>query len=467
MAVDPFTLAINIILAVFAFIATVIFWFSWRRRSDLVYWFIALIIYTTGHTLLIFKQNEIIFAYLGNLAQVIALLVVMTSTFSEYITITFHKQEEKSTLKQEKIILVITFVISILIGIVIGLLLYFFAIFDLFTAIIVTMIVLLIPLTVFVLRIYIIQKTLTRLIMFIVFLVGVITAVSTILALNFPGWGDALNYACNFIFMSLILVGGLAAPIEQRITDSEEKYRNLSEHLEEIVEDRTEELERVNKELEAFSFSVSHDLKTPLRSIAGFSKALEEEFSGELDQQGLDYLNRIIKNTKRMNELINDLLELSKISREEIDIKKVNLSKLAKDIMKDLTKQYSDKKIEYSIKEGIIAKCDPKFMQIVLENILSNAVKFSQTKIVARISFSVTEKDNKKIFYVSDEGVGFDMKYYNKLFGLFQRLHSEDEFEGTGVGLITVKRIIEKHGGEIWAESKVNEGTTFYFTLKS
>jgi light-regulated signal transduction histidine kinase (bacteriophytochrome) len=326
------------------------------------------------------------------------------------------------------------------------------------------MIIFLTPLAVVVVRIYLKQKSITRLFMFIVYLIGIITSLSTIFATYFE-WGVALNHASNFIFMSFILTTGISAPIEQRITDSEEKYRRLSENLEEVVTERTIQLERVNKELESFSYSVSHDLKTPLRSISGFSKALQVDLSEKLDDKSKDYLERIIKSTKRMNELIEALLNLAQISRKEITITEVNLSEIAHDVMKELTLFYSKQKIEFSIEENIIARCDPKLIRVALENLFSNAIKFSKNKAKTNIVFGDTSKFNDRVFYVQDNGIGFNMKYYDKLFGLFQRLHNKQEYEGTGIGLITVKRIIERHKGQVWAESEEEKGSTFYFTI--
>ncbi|MCG3254182.1 MAG: hypothetical protein KAX09_10040, partial [Candidatus Heimdallarchaeota archaeon] len=248
------------------------------------------------------------------------------------------------------------------------------------------------------------------------------------------------------------------APIEQRITNSEENYKKLSESQEELVFERTQELE-------AFSYSVSHDLRTPLRSIAGFSKALKDDFSNQLDEKGIDYLSRIINSTNRMNEIIRDMLELAQISRSDFIYEHVNLSKIITEIMNNLSQLYQEQDIVFDIQGNIYAKCDAKLIRIALENLLSNAFKFSKEKTEISVSFGVEELDDTRIFFVKDQGVGFDMKYYDKLFGLFQRLHSNDDFEGTGIGLIIVKRIIDRHKGEVWAESKVDKGATFYFTL--
>ncbi|MHA1211422.1 MAG: sensor histidine kinase, partial [Candidatus Heimdallarchaeota archaeon] len=323
---------------------------------------------------------------------------------------------------------------------------------------------LLIPVTIFVLRIYWKQKTITRLFMFIVFLVGALTALSTIIALYYE-WGVAANYAMNFIFITLIMTAGIAAPIEQRITKSEEEYKVLSEHLEEKISERTQQLEEVNTELKAFSYTVSHDLRAPLRSIMGFSNLLGDEYSQVIDDKGKDYLERIIKSSYRMNEMIDDLLTLAQISRANIKLEDINLSELAHDIMDELVQVYPEQKIDYQIQENITANCDNKLIHIVLENLLGNALKFSIVNANPKIIFGMDKQDNRVVYYIKDNGAGFDMSYYDKLFGLFQRLHSSTDFEGTGIGLTTVKRIIDRHNGKIWAEGEVDKGATFYFTL--
>ncbi|NHJ33146.1 MAG: hypothetical protein FK732_09795 [Asgard group archaeon] len=455
---DMFTLAINVFLASLASVSTVVFWFTWRKRPDLVYWFISLVVFASGHILLIFKQWNILFAYLGNAVQLAALLIVMVSTFYEYVVLIIRNQEDVRKAKQERRFLGLVIHFSLLVGIITIILIAILSEIDVIVALAILMIALLIPLTIFVMRIYRRQRTITRLLMSIVFLIGALTAASTIVAVYFYNWGTALNYAFNFIFMTLILTGGLAAPIEQRITDSEESYKHLSEDLEEIVKERTQELE-------AFSYSVSHDLKAPLRSIAGFSKAIKEDYSNQLDDKGIDYLTRIIKSTDRMNELIGDMLDLSQISRADLIPESVNLSEITQEITNNLSQSYPEHDIEFDIQDNVLVKCDVKLIRIALENLLSNAVKFSLVKSKSIINFGEVKQDNKRVFFVKDNGVGFDMKYYDKLFGLFQRLHSIEEFEGTGVGLITVKRIIDRHKGEVWAESKVNEGATFYFTF--
>ncbi|NHJ87841.1 MAG: hypothetical protein FK734_20430 [Asgard group archaeon] len=464
MTLDQFKLAVNIMLALYAVIVTVIFWFTWRKRSDLMYWFFTLIIFTVGHTILIFRQNNILFIYLGNAVLLIALLLVVITTYIDYYKLMISSQKGTKVTKHEKIIFIGAIVPSIISGIIALILLWRYEFLDILQSILICMIVLLIPLTVFVLRIYIKKKTITQLFMFFVFFAGAVTALSTIFVLYF-NWGDAMNIAFNFIFITLIMTTGLAAPIEQRIKDSEDQYRALSEHLEEKVIERTKELKNVNEELEAFSYSVSHDLRAPLRRVIGFSQTLDADFSNLLKEEGKDHLQRIIKNSNRMNELIDDLLNLSRVSRDDMIIVDVDLSKLATEVIEELISQYPKHKFDYQIEENLIAKCDLKLMRIVLENLIGNAVKFSIKKDHPKITIGKIQEHERTIFFVQDSGIGFDMKYYDRLFGLFQRLHCEDEYEGTGIGLVTVKRIIVRHNGQIWAASEVNKGATFFFTL--
>ncbi|NHJ39713.1 MAG: PAS domain S-box protein [Asgard group archaeon] len=248
---------------------------------------------------------------------------------------------------------------------------------------------------------------------------------------------------------------------------AEEALQKLNEELEERVKERTLQLEQVNKELEAFSYSVSHDLRTPLRSIDGFSQVLLEDYSRFLDETGQDYVLRIRTSTKRMSNLIDDLLALSRLTRKELAIEQIDLTKLCNDIIDEFKINEPNRKIQISIEKGMIIYGDPSLIRTVLENLIGNAWKFTRKKIRPKIIIGTKTINKDKIYFIEDTGVGFDMAYANKLFAVFQRLHSYKEFEGTGVGLAIVQRIINRHGGKIWAEGKVNKGAIFYFTVKT
>jgi light-regulated signal transduction histidine kinase (bacteriophytochrome) len=231
------------------------------------------------------------------------------------------------------------------------------------------------------------------------------------------------------------------------------------------VLERTAELENSNKELEAFAYSVSHDLRSPLRSIEGFSLALLEDYADRLDDAGKGYLDRVRNATLRMGHLIDDILKLSRITRSEMNREHVDLSVIGKDVAGRLAESHPERSAEIIIADGITAFGDEHLLTIALENLFSNAWKFSEKAARSVIEFGVTQRDNDEVFYVKDNGVGFDMAYAGKLFNPFQRLHRIEEFAGTGIGLATVKRIINRHGGRVWIESEVNKGTTVYFTL--
>jgi signal transduction histidine kinase len=251
-----------------------------------------------------------------------------------------------------------------------------------------------------------------------------------------------------------------------RIQEQNNQLQKARDELEQRVIERTVELEAANKELEAFSYSVSHDLRAPLRSIDGFSQSLLEDYADKLDGQGQDDLQRVRSASQRMGQLIDDMLELSRVTRSEIQRQAIDLSSLARTVAAELQNSEPQREVEFIVAEGVTVKCDPRLLRLVLENLLGNAWKFTAKHRRARIEFGVTQSNGKPAYFVRDDGAGFDMAYAGKLFGAFQRLHAMTEFKGTGIGLATVQRIIRRHGGHVWAEGKLEQGATFYFTLQ-
>jgi PAS domain S-box-containing protein len=264
----------------------------------------------------------------------------------------------------------------------------------------------------------------------------------------------------------IINIGGepcmisVATDITER-KQAEEKLKEAMSGLEKS----SAQLEATNRELETFSYSVSHDLRTPLRSIDGFSQALLEDHSDRLDEQGKDYLNRLRLASQKMGALIDGLLKLSRLTRSEMHQETVDLGAMAQEIAREIQETQPDHKVEFTTVSGLTARGDPQLLRVLLENLIGNAWKFSLHNPHARIEFGNERTNGKTEFFVRDNGVGFDMAYASKLFGAFQRLHSAEEFPGTGIGLATVQRIINRHGGTIRAEGAVGKGATFYFTL--
>jgi light-regulated signal transduction histidine kinase (bacteriophytochrome) len=238
----------------------------------------------------------------------------------------------------------------------------------------------------------------------------------------------------------------------------------LNEDLERRVKERTAQLEAINKELEAFSYSVSHDLRAPLRSIRGFSEVLLERYCKQLDPTGQEFLRRACQSSQQMETLIEDLLKLSRVSRSELQRQQVNLSQIAQSIAAELKKSDPQRIVEFVIEPGLQARGDERLLRVALDNLLRNAWKFTGKQPRAKIEVG-SSTGPPQAFFVRDNGAGFDMTYSNRLFGVFQRLHTVSEFPGTGVGLATVQRIISRHGGRVWATGEVNRGATFYFTL--
>ena len=230
---------------------------------------------------------------------------------------------------------------------------------------------------------------------------------------------------------------------------------------------QTRALEAANRELKTFTYSVSHDLRAPLRKLDGFCRILVEEHANELSAQATHYLERIQHASQHMSGLVEDLLRLSRISREEIKIERFDMSALARTVANRLGEEPPQREVAWEIAPGLFARTDRRLMEIVLENLLGNAYKFTQWKESARIEFAAIEHESRLTFYVRDNGAGFDMEYRDKLFTPFQRLHNLEEFEGNGIGLATVQRILHRLDGEIWAEAREGQGATFYFTLEA
>jgi light-regulated signal transduction histidine kinase (bacteriophytochrome) len=247
---------------------------------------------------------------------------------------------------------------------------------------------------------------------------------------------------------------------------AEREVQRLNDQLNQLVDERTVELASANKELEAFAYTVSHDLRAPLRTMDGFSQALIEDYSQTLDDTANDYLQRIRRAAKRMASLIDELLDLSRVTRLEMDRVSVNLSLMAEEVVKDLRESDPERPVEILIEDGMRNTCDRRLLRAALQNLLSNAWKFTSSKDEPIIEFGSLDVDGETVYYVKDNGAGFKMEFAEKLFKPFQRLHRADEFEGSGIGLATVERAISRHGGRIWAEGETGKGATFYFTFR-
>ncbi|MGH7845643.1 MAG: sensor histidine kinase, partial [Candidatus Binatia bacterium] len=258
-------------------------------------------------------------------------------------------------------------------------------------------------------------------------------------------------------------VAGVSS-ISRDITDRIEAEESI-EKLNEDLKYRALELEAANKELESFSYSVSHDLRAPLRGINGFAQALLEDCAGQLDEEGKSHLARVCAASQHMGELIDDLLSLSRVTRKEMRRDKVDLSALASSIAAELKQTQLPRSVEFVITPGLVAEGDISLLRVVMRNLLDNAWKFTAKQAQARIEFGRAAGNGQSNYFVRDNGAGFDMAYSGKLFGAFQRLHSTTEFEGTGIGLATVQRIIHRHGGRVWGEGVPERGATFYFSL--
>jgi PAS domain S-box-containing protein len=267
-----------------------------------------------------------------------------------------------------------------------------------------------------------------------------------------------------FTFGDTPAVLGVATDITER-EQARLELAKLNEDLEERVRQRTAELEAANKELESFSYSVSHDLRSPLRGVDGWSLALLEDYGDKLDEQAHGYLNQVRAEIQRMSVLIDDMLKLSRLSRDEMKREAVDCTALATSFADRLQSACPERRVEWRIAHGITTNADLSLLRQVFQNLIENAWKFTAKQDNAVIEFDVTDVDGEKAYFVKDNGAGFDMAYSAKLFGAFQRLHRVADYPGTGVGLATVQRIARRHGGRVWAEGEVGKGATFWFTL--
>ena len=248
---------------------------------------------------------------------------------------------------------------------------------------------------------------------------------------------------------------------------AEEEVRRLNSELEQRVQLRTAELQASNQELESFTYSVSHDLRAPLRHVDGYAQILLEEFGPKMDAEAQRFANKIREGSQNMGRLVDDLLNLSRVGKKELARQKADLNQLLQSVVADMNLEAPNRHIDWQMEELPPVECDPGLVKQVFVNLLSNAVKYTRPRERAKIEIGRIKSNGDNVLFVRDNGVGFDMKYSGKLFGVFQRLHRSDEFEGTGVGLATVSRIVRKHGGNIWAEATPDKGATFFFTLEA
>ena len=288
-----------------------------------------------------------------------------------------------------------------------------------------------------------------------------------------PGWQSNLPLfvLLSGLAISLMLFGVTWMLAHSRIQAEHvglqlEAANRQLENTNRDLEETNRELEGANSELEAFSYSVSHDLRAPLRSIEGFAQILLEDHAQGLDEEARGYLRRVRAASRRMALLIDDLLDLSRVTRSPLTRQMVDLSALAREIAAEIEKSQPDRRVRFVIADGLAVRGDPRLLRVLLENLLGNAFKFTQKESEATIEFGAVTRDGGVAYYVRDNGVGFDEAYATKLFGAFQRLHGSEDFEGTGIGLATVQRIVQRHGGKAWAEGAVGKGATFFFTLR-
>jgi light-regulated signal transduction histidine kinase (bacteriophytochrome) len=274
-------------------------------------------------------------------------------------------------------------------------------------------------------------------------------------------WTDRALYDENGRFVEYQSVG---RDITER-KKAEEEIWKLNQELELRVLNRTAQLETSNEELEAFSYSVSHDLRAPLRAIHGFSEILLEDFADTLDNEGKGYLDRILVNSRKMENLIDDLLALSLLGRRDLNPKTIDITALVKVVIGELSENVSNRKIDFIVAECPSIEADESLVEMMLTNLISNAIKFTRDRKKTIVEFGCLKDQKKSTYYLKDNGIGFNMANAKNLFTPFQRLHPDRNFEGTGIGLAIVQRIIQRHGGQVWAEAKVDKGATFFFTI--
>lgn len=270
---------------------------------------------------------------------------------------------------------------------------------------------------------------------------------------------------CTLTTDNIISFCGFVTDISER-KQAEQEAKSFNQRLERLVEERTVELKSANSELESFSYSISHDLRAPLRSIHGYMNILAEEYGNQLDEEANRLINIILQNGQKMGQLIDDLLAFSRLGRSELNKSRISMDEMVSSILEEQKKYEKGREMEINISPMPFAHADHTTIRQVWVNLISNALKYSRQRSKTIIQIGSMEKNSETVYFVKDNGAGFNMKYYDKLFGVFQRLHSHTEFEGTGVGLAIVQRIVSRHGGKVWAEAKVDEGATFYFTLE-
>jgi len=278
------------------------------------------------------------------------------------------------------------------------------------------------------------------------------------------------SFTLAFVLDFLLLIAAFEQLIRagrdrEKIAGLNLQLTAINEDLEQRVEQRTRELEASNKELEAFSYSVSHDLRAPLRTIDGFSLALQEDFTDKLDEKGRDYISRVRNGVQRMGTLIDSLLQLSRVARSEVQREQIDLSQLATLVFSEIHAADPERTVKWEAQPDVTVDADPRLVRIALENLIGNAWKFTAKTPDATIAFGSSLRERQTVYFIRDNGAGFDMQYVDRLFTAFQRLHGEREFKGSGIGLATVSRIIHRHHGSIWAEASPGQGATFFFTL--